>query len=316
MSIAFMFPGQGSQSESMLSELAQAYPIVKQRFEQASDILGVNLWSYVTDNSTGQLDQTANTQPILLAASQACHDVLTQEFPEIQPAFLLGHSLGEYSALRIAEAMSFNEAITLTRHRGELMQEAVEYGKGAMAAILGLEDEQVIHLCSDISGTVSAANFNAPGQVVIAGEKQAVQEAITLAKELGAKRAIELPVSVPSHCALMRPAAAKFGLYLEKVDWQLPLKTPVIHNVDAKTRTTREGIISALGTQLYQPVQWVSCVEHIVLEGVKLCIELGPNKVLSGLNKRIHPQLTNLSFNQPNDLKAIESFLDQHLERT
>lgn len=307
MSIALIFPGQGAQSEGMLSELAQAYPAVKQRFEEASEICQVNLWSYVLDNTYGELDQTANTQPALLAASQACYDVLSAEFA-LKPSHAAGHSLGEYSALRIAEALSYPEAIKLVRQRGQLMQEAVAYGSGAMAAILGLDDEDVVQVCSDVKGVVSAANFNAPGQVVISGEKKAVLEAIELAKKAGAKRAIELPVSVPSHCALMKPAAAKLSLHMGKTDWQLP-KYTVLHNVDAKPRQTIEGIISALGAQLYTPVRWVACVEAMVESGVNLCIELGPGKVLSGLNKRIDRNLSNVSFDRPSQLKDIEAHL-------
>ncbi len=312
MSIALIFPGQGAQSEGMLSALANTYPIVKERFEQASEAIGVDLWSFVIDNSLGYLDQTANTQPALLAASQACYDVLSQEF-SLNPIFLLGHSLGEYSALRIGDALSFEETIKLVRHRGELMQEAVEYGDGAMAAIIGLDDDTVIRVCNDIKGTVSAANFNAPGQVVIAGEKNAVHKAIEAMKKAGAKRAIELPVSVPSHCALMRPAAAKLSLFLERVHWKMPA-VPVIHNIDAQTRTSVDGITSALGAQLYMPVRWVDCVKNLVAEGVSLCLEIGPGKVLSGLNKRINPSLTTVSFNHPDQLKAIEAFLEEHSE--
>lgn len=308
MSTAIIFPGQGSQSQAMLSELAAAFPIVQQRFAEASEVVGKNLWQIVCDNPHAELNQTAITQPVLLAAGIACYDILKAE-TDISPAFMAGHSLGEYTALCAAGAISFAEAVSLVHHRGELMQEAVPYGQGAMAAILGLEDHQVVEVCALVDDIVQAANFNAPGQVVIAGRKHGVEQAIEKAKEHGAKRAIELPVSVPSHCDLMKGAAAKLSLSLDRAHWHMP-DTTIIHNVDAQERHNIDGIKSALGAQLYKPVRWVDCIEKLVRDGVTYCIEAGPGKVLTGLNKRIDKNLKTTAFDHPDALATVQQALE------
>ena len=266
--IALIFPGQGSQSPGMLKELAAAYPVVQRRFQEASDVLKLDLWQISQDETGSQLDQTAITQPALLAAGVACADILRDECG-INAPFMAGHSLGEYTALCAAGAMSFAEAIQLVHMRGKIMQEAVAPGAGAMAAILGLADEDVISVCNRTPGKVSAANFNSPGQVVIAGETAAVEAAVEAAKAAGAKRAVTLAVSVPSHCELMRAAAGQLSLHLGKIHWQTP-NAVIIHNVDAKTHDSTSGVEAALGAQLYQPVRWVDCIEALAARGVNL----------------------------------------------
>lgn len=307
--IALVFPGQGSQSVGMLKNLSDNYPAVKQRFSEASDILGIDLWDITQNNTHNQIGQTDITQPILLTAGMACVDILKQTC-DIQAQYMAGHSLGEYTALCAAEAVSFPEAVKLVHMRGRIMQEAVPQGKGSMAAILGLADEDVIHVCNRIPGIVAAANFNAPGQVVIAGETQAVAAAIEAAKQQGAKRAVFLAVSVPSHCELMRAAAAKFGPYLNRINWHSP-KVAVIHNVDVQTHKDITAIEVALGKQLYCPVRWVESVQALVKAGIQLCIEIGPGKVLTGLNKRIDKNLTTLAFDTPDGIETIKAALEK-----
>lgn len=306
--IAFIFPGQGSQSTGMLKELATVYPVVQHRFTEASDVLGLDLWRIAQENPHGELDQTAITQPILLAAGMACADIL-RDGCGISAPYMAGHSLGEYTALCAAGAMTFTEAIQLVHMRGKIMQEVVAPGEGAMAAILGLDDEDVIAVCNRTPGKVSAANFNSPGQVVIAGEAKAVVAAIEAAKQAGAKRAVPLAVSVPSHCELMRVAAAQLSLHLNKINWQT-MQTVIIHNVDAKPRNSAMGIETALGAQLYQPVRWVDCIQALVRHGVDLCIEAGPGKVLTGMNKRINKNLHTIAFDHPDSIVAVQQALE------
>lgn len=308
MTTAVIFPGQGSQSQQMLSEMAAQFSTVKQRFDEASEVIGKDLWQIVQENENAELNQTAITQPVLLAAGIACFDILKAE-TGINPAFMAGHSLGEYTALCAAEAITFAEAIELVHQRGELMQQAVPYGEGSMAAILGLEDQDVIEVCAMVDETVQAANFNAPGQVVIAGTVAGIAAAIESAKKHGAKRAIELPVSVPSHCSLMKGAAAKLSLALDQAHWKMP-NTTIIHNVDGLERHNIDGIKSALGAQLYKPVQWVKCIDKLVEEGVTYCVEAGPGKVLTGLNKRINKELKTTAFDQPSALPVIIETLE------
>lgn len=287
MSLAFVFPGQGSQSVGMLAELAESYPIVKQTYKEASDVLGYDLWKLVSEGPAEELNQTHITQPALLAAGIAVWRVW-QEKGGAQPDIMAGHSLGEYTALVASGAMSFADGIALVAERGKYMQEAVPAGEGGMAAILGLDDDKVIALCEEAANgdVVSAVNFNSPGQVVIAGQAAAVDRAIELAKEAGAKRALKLAVSAPSHCALMKPAAERLAQKLMTIDIQAPA-IPVINNADVEAPSDAAAIRDALVRQLYSPVRWVESVEKMSTEGVDKLIECGPGKVLVGLNKRI-----------------------------
>lgn len=287
MSLAFVFPGQGSQSVGMLSELAETYAVVKQTYQEASDVLGYDLWKLICDGPAEELNQTHITQPALLAAGIAVWRVWQEKGGE-QPVVLAGHSLGEYTALVASGAISFADGIALVAERGKYMQEAVPAGEGGMAAILGLDDEKVIALCAEAAQgeVVSAVNFNSPGQVVIAGQATAVDRAIELAKEAGAKRALKLAVSAPSHCALMQPAAERLVEKLASIAIQTPT-IPVINNADVVAATDADSIRDALVRQLYSPVRWVESVEKMAADGVDRLIECGPGKVLVGLNKRI-----------------------------
>lgn len=286
--LAMVFPGQGSQSVGMLAGLAAAYPVVGETFAQASEVLGFDLWKLVNEGPEEQLNLTVNTQPAMLAASVATYRVWRQQ-GGILPGWMAGHSLGEYTALVCAEALAFEDAVTLVRERARLMQEAVPAGQGAMAAILGLDDVHVVAVCEQVSsagGNVAPANFNAPGQVVIAGEAEAVAQAVAAAKAAGARRALPLPVSVPSHCALMSAAANQLLALLEKTPLQMPL-VPVLHNVDVAAHSAPEVIRDALARQLANPVRWVESVKFMHEQGVGFFLECGPGKVLTGLNKRI-----------------------------
>lgn len=285
--LAFVFPGQGSQSIGMIDALAMDYPIVKHIFERASDAISFDLWALVKNGPIEQLNQTHNTQPAMLAASYAIWSVWCQQ-SAIRPAWMAGHSLGEYTALVCAGAFHFEDALQLVVARGKLMQAAVPDGVGAMAAILGLDDKEVIQVCIAAAEheVVSAVNFNSPGQVVIAGHVAAVDRAIALSKEAGAKKAILLPVSVPSHCALMAKAAKQLAGYLADVTTTTPT-TKVIHNADVNLHTDSNEIRNALTEQLHQPVRWVDSIQHLHDQGVVTFVECGPGKVLLGLNKRI-----------------------------
>jgi len=290
-SSVFVFPGQGSQQLGMLAELAAENPIIEQTFAEASAVLGYDLWLLVQNGPVEDLNQTDRTQPALLCSSVALWR-LWQEKGAEQPVIMAGHSLGEYSALVCAGALDFADAIDLVRLRGEYMQQAVPAGTGAMAAILGLADELVQSACAEAEQgqVVAAVNYNCPGQVVIAGEKDAVARAIENCKTNGAKRAIELPVSVPSHCQLMKPAAEKLAEKLESVSLQMP-QIPVLQNVTASEAQSVEQIKENLIAQLYSPVLWTTSMQAIVETGVAKSIECGPGKVLSGLNKKIHKPL-------------------------
>ena len=292
MSLAFVFPGQGSQSIGMLAELAAAHPIVTETFAQASAVLGYDLWEVVQQGPADKLNQTAATQPAMLAAGVATWRVW-QSQSDIKPELMAGHSLGEYTALVCAGVIAFEDAIKLVAERGRLMQEAVPEGEGAMAAILGLDDDVVIDTCdrAALGEVVSAVNFNSPGQVVIAGKKAAVERAVEIAKDEGAKRALLLPVSVPSHCSLMEPAAEKLLAQMAAITFNTP-QIPVINNVDVKAENDPEAIRNALARQLYMPVRWVESVEAMAADGVDRIIECGPGKVLAGLNKRIVKSMT------------------------
>jgi [acyl-carrier-protein] S-malonyltransferase len=303
--LAFVFPGQGSQSVGMLSALADSYPEVKQTFERASDVLGINLWSLVANGPEQELNQTHNTQPAMLAAGFAVWEVWCKH-SELRPAWMAGHSLGEYTALVCSGALSFEDGIKLVAARGQLMQEAVPAGVGAMAAILGLEDHQVVKVCADIAGSevVSAVNFNAPGQVVIAGNASAVERAMAAAKEAGAKRAVLLPVSVPSHCTLMESAAVKLAEQLQNTAIDTP-KMTLIHNVDVAAHSASEVIRNVLKEQLYKPVRWVDSIRFMHDQGVTCFVECGPGKVLIGLNKRIAKDAEHLAIYDPETLNQV-----------
>ncbi len=285
---AFVFPGQGSQKVGMLAELAEQFSVVRDTFAEASAALGFDLWQ-IAQSGEG-LDQTENTQPVLLTASIALWRVWL-ELGGIAPKYLAGHSLGEYSALVAAEAMTLADAVKLVHLRGKLMQSAVPQGTGAMAAILGLADEKVIEICQKANasaagqGSVEAANYNAQGQVVIAGSTALVQQVMAEAKEQSGK-AIALPVSVPSHCTLMKPAAEKFAEALEQTAIELP-HLPVIQNVNAEIATDVAQLRQALTVQLYQSVQWTRTMQYLQDEGVQYVVECGPGTVLSNLAKRL-----------------------------
>jgi len=287
----FVFPGQGSQQIGMLSELAADNSIIQETFAEASNVLGYDLWALVQDGPAEDLNQTDKTQPALLCASVALWRLWLQKGGEV-PAVMAGHSLGEYSALVCAGALDFTQAIDLVRLRGEYMQAAVPAGTGAMAAILGLADDQVELACANAAqgAVVSAVNYNCPGQVVIAGEKEAVARGMAAAKELGAKRAIELPVSVPSHCELMRPAAEQLAQKLSAIEVKMP-SIAVVQNVSAAVPENTQQIKENLIAQLYSPVLWTASMQAIVAQGVDAAIECGSGKVLSGLNKKIHKPL-------------------------
>lgn len=301
---AFVFPGQGSQTVGMLAELAAENPQVEATFREASDVLGYDLWQRVRQGPAEELNKTWQTQPALLAASVAIYRVW-QSKTGAQPILMAGHSLGEYSALVCAGVLSFADAIKLVELRGKLMQEAVPEGTGAMQAIIGLDDESIRQACEQSAQgqVVSPVNFNSPGQVVIAGNKEAVERAGAACKAAGAKRALPLPVSVPSHCALMKPAAEKLAIALENITFNLP-SVPVVNNVDVQCETDAAAIRSALVRQLYSPVRWTEVVEFIARQNVTQLLEIGPGKVLTGLTKRIVDSLIAAAVNDPASLSA------------
>ncbi|CNK54465.1 ACP S-malonyltransferase [Yersinia kristensenii] len=304
---AMVFPGQGSQSLGMLADLAAQFPIVEETFSQASSVLGYDLWQLVQQGPAEELNKTWQTQPALLTASVAIWRVWQHQGGKL-PTMMAGHSLGEYSALVCAGVLEFKQAVRLVELRGKLMQEAVPEGTGAMYAIIGLDNESIAKACEESAQgqVVSPVNFNSPGQVVIAGNKDAVERAGAACKAAGAKRALPLPVSVPSHCALMKPAADKLAAALEEIEFQAPL-FPVVNNVDVKTEVSPEAIRSALVRQLYNPVRWTESVEFMASEGVERLLEVGPGKVLTGLTKRI---VDTLAAAPVNDVATLTSALE------
>ena len=301
---AIVFPGQGSQTVGMLSGLAETFPIVQQTFAEASDALGYDLWNLVQQGPESELNKTWQTQPALLAASVAIWRVWQQQGGKM-PAMLAGHSLGEYSALVCAGVLDFKDAIRLVELRGKLMQGAVPEGTGAMSAIIGLDNDAIAKACEESAQgqVVSPVNFNSPGQVVIAGNKEAVERAGIACKAAGAKRALPLPVSVPSHCALMKPAADKLAEALKLVTFNAPQIT-VINNVDVKAETDADAIRHALVRQLYNPVRWTETVERMAAENMTYLLEVGPGKVLTGLTKRIVDTLSAAPVNDPANLQS------------
>ncbi len=307
---AMVFPGQGSQTVGMLAELAGDYPIVQETFKQASEVLGYDLWQLVQEGPAEELNKTWQTQPALLTASVAVYRVWQQKYPELKPEVMAGHSLGEYSALVCAGVLDFQDAVKLVELRGKLMQQAVPEGTGAMYAIIGLDNDAIINACkqAEQGEVVSAVNFNSPGQVVIAGAKAAVERAAALCKEAGAKRALPLAVSVPSHCALMKPAADQLSVSLESITLKAPV-VAVLNNVDVKAETDAVAIRNALVRQLYSPVRWTETVEKMAQNGVEVLVEVGPGKVLNGLTKRIVDSLQAVSVNDVKSLDSIEEVL-------
>lgn len=308
-SLAFVFPGQGSQSLGMLAELGTQHAIVRDTFAEASAALGYDLWALVQEGPEERLNQTDKTQPAILTASIALWR-LWQAEGGAQPAYVAGHSLGEYSALVAAGSLAFADAVKLVERRGQLMQEAVPAGTGGMAAILGLEDADVLAACTEAAQgeVVSAVNFNAPGQVVIAGAAKAVERAIEGCKARGAKRAVALPVSVPSHCELMRPAAERFADAVEAIQWQMP-QIALVQNVTAQVPADLAALKRDLLAQLYSPVRWVESVQLLAEKGVTDLVECGPGKVLAGLNKRCAKGVTTYNLDSADAFGAARAAL-------
>jgi len=303
MKYSIVFPGQGSQSLGMMSDLRSNFSVVNEIFQEASDAINLDLWKIVNEDQE-LLNLTENTQPVMLAAGYATYKVLAGEV-NLTPTSIAGHSLGEYTALVASGSLGFFDAAQLVKKRAELMQAAFPAGSGSMAAILGLDDSRVIEICFKASdkGVVEAVNFNSPGQVVIAGEKKAVAHACELMKEAGAKRALVLPVSVPSHCSLMKDAAIEFKHSVDCVNFQMG-KEKVLHNVDAEYSSNTEEIKSKLVDQLHKPVLWTSIVQKMKNSGVEKLIEAGPGKVLAGLTRRIDKSLTGSAIIDAHTLKS------------
>ena len=308
MQFAAVFPGQGSQSVGMLAELANDHAEIKDTFDEASDFLNKDLWHLTKDEEGTELNKTENTQPLMLAADIAVWRLWLKQGGS-DPVAMAGHSLGEYSALVASGALAFNDAVSLVAKRASLMQQAVPEGQGAMAAILGLEDEQIIQICADLSnhGIVEAVNFNSPGQVVIAGETKAVDIAIEKLSDAGAKRAIKLAMSVPSHCSLLKDAASELAETLLTTTFNEP-KSPVIQNVSATSYNNTKERQEALAEQLYKPVRWVDTINELESSyNADTIVEFGPGKVLFGLNRRINRKLGNICISDSASLeKALE----------
>lgn len=300
--LALVFPGQGSQSVGMLGALAEAHTVVAETFSEAGAALGRDLWRLVCNGPESELNSTEITQPALLAAGVAVWRVWCERGGP-RPAVLAGHSLGEYTALVCAGALSFSDGVELVAARGRLMQEAVPEGEGAMAAILGLDDARIVEICKEAAGegTVSPANYNAPGQVVVAGHRAAVQQAVARAKDAGAKRAMELAVSVPSHCALMQPAAERLAERLTETELRTPAPA-VLHNVDVSEHSEAPAIREALTRQLTSPVRWTETIQALAARGITRLGEVGPGKVLAGLNRRIARDMDARALGEPQAL--------------
>ena len=297
------FPGQGSQSIGMMNGLAHI-PIIQKTFTEASEVLNKDFWAMTTSENQ-EINQTINTQPLMLIAGVATWRYL-QENNLDSPSFTAGHSLGEFTALVASNSLTFNDALKLVTKRAELMQNAVPEGEGAMAAIIGLEDHKVIEICNEEqgNGTLEAVNFNSPGQVVIAGTKSVLDKSLQIFKDAGAKRAVLLPVSVPSHCKLMRPASILFDDYLKSIVFNLP-KFPIIQNYEAINYNKIDKIKSALVHQIYNPVRWTETIKLLTVKGINLFIEAGPGKVLTGLNKRINKEASHVSVSNEDAIGEI-----------
>lgn len=308
-SLAFVFPGQGSQAVGMLAELGSQHGVIRDTFAEASAALGYDLWALTQEGPAEELNRTDRTQPAILSASIALWR-LWQAEGGAQPAFVAGHSLGEYSALVAAGSLPFADAVRLVELRGQLMQQAVPAGQGGMAAILGLDDDTVRAACAEAAQgeVVSAVNFNAPGQVVIAGAAAAVERAIEACKARGAKRAMALPVSVPSHCALMRPAAEQFAAAVEASAWQVP-QIAIVQNTTAAVPADLDSLRAELLAQLYSPVRWVESIVTLAGQGVTELVECGPGKVLSGLNKRCAKGVNTHNLDTPDAFAAARAAL-------
>ncbi len=302
--LAFVFPGQGSQSVGMLADMAKHFPLVQETFNQASDILGYDLWSLTQKGPEEELNKTIVTQPALLVASYAIWKIWLQLDGNI-PAYVAGHSLGEYTALLCADAIDFTTAVKLVAQRAHLMQEAVPPNMGAMAAIVGLDDDTVNQICFDAAEgeIVSPANYNSIGQVVIGGHKAAVERAMQLAEQAGAKLVVKINMSVPSHCLLIKTAADKMAVYLKSVQIRKP-SISLINNVDAEIYIEENLIKDALVRQLYNPVRWVDIIRSMQQKGITKIVECGPGKVLTGLNKRIDRSLNNYPIGEPTGLNT------------
>ena len=308
--LTFFFPGQGSQSVGMMAGFGDS-KIIRDTFAEASDILGVDFWKMATE-ANDSINETTNTQPIMLIAGVATWRAW-QVVASTVPSILAGHSLGEYTALVASGALSFADSLPLVRYRAEVMQSAVPAGVGAMAAILGLDDATVRAVCVEaaLNDVLEAVNFNSPGQIVIAGNKAAVERGMELAKIKGAKRALPLPVSVPSHCALMKPAALKLAEYLKDVTMTTP-KIPVIHNADVASYDNADKIKDALVRQLYSPVRWVETVQSVYTQGITQAAECGPGKVLAGLTKRIVAELPCVAMTSNEALRELQGVLQKN----
>ena len=304
--LAFVFPGQGSQKIGMLASLASINTVVLDTFSEASEALGYDLWELVQSGEQEAINLTERTQPILLASSVAIWR-LWQEKSGPSPSLLAGHSLGEWSALVCSGVLGFTNALNIVRARGAYMQEAVPLGAGAMAAILGLDDQAVLDACDTArqGEVVDAVNFNAPGQIVIAGSALAVERAIELCKASGAKRALPLPVSAPFHTSLMHPAAENLADLVNSTVFSTP-QIPVIHNVHAQIESNPDAIKTLMLEQIYKPVMWVDCVKALKAQGVEILVECGPGRVLNGLSKRIDRELTSYA---TDDLASLENAL-------
>jgi len=312
-SIAFVFPGQGSQQVGMLAAAHQHFAVVRETFTEASEVLGYDMWALLQHGPQEALNLTETTQPVLLTSSVALWRAWCAE-TDVKPGIMAGHSLGEFSALVCAGALRFNNALKLVRKRGEFMQTAVPLGQGAMAAIIGLEDTVIDRICEQVTrdsdAVVSAVNFNSPGQVVIAGHTAAVEAAIVALKEAGAKRALPLPVSAPFHTVLMKPAGKELAEVLSTISISTP-QIPVVHNVHAATESDPNNIRKLLVEQIYSPVRWTSCIQTIIQSGASHIVECGPGNVLSGLNRRIDKSLQCYSLEEPESLTATANQLNQ-----